>query len=74
MTPRATIPGNTHDRLQTALHAMRQVQSSLSSRSATQAALIQAVNAAERSIPELQQIARDARRLLNEVRSIEVVG
>jgi hypothetical protein len=32
------------------------------------------VNAAERAIPELHQIARDARRLLNEVRSREGVS
>lgn len=66
---RATVPGPVFDRAQSAFCAVRKLQSVMSSRSATEASLIQAINSAERALPELAHVARDARRMLTELRA-----
>ena len=74
MQTRATIPGTTYDTSMSVAARVRKIQSVMSGGSATEASLIQAINAAEGALPDLARIARDARRLLNEVRSREGVS
>lgn len=71
-TRHATIPGPVYERAMSVHASVNTVRSKLTG-AATEASLIAAINAAERAIPDLHQIARDARRLLNEVRSGEGV-
>lgn len=68
MTPHATIPGHVYERAMSVHAAVNTVRSKLTG-AATESSLVATINAAERALPELHQIVRDARRLLTEVRT-----